>query len=350
MRRISGELQGATGVFTLKSSGSGDDDDGGAILDMCAAPGAFLEVAVEMNPQAVQIKGFTLPVAEGGHAVLADQERVRDAIREVDINFLAEDMGMRLEDIPDTHPDKARFLPSAFGVGGGANKSSEEKGDDVDKENRDISQVEEEKELYDLILCDGQVLRTHPRADYRERREAQRLGLAQLAIGLSHIRPGGKMLVLMHKVESWKCVIILYTLSKFADIELYKPRGGHAKRGSFYLVAKNVRPESSEAVTAVEGWKKLWRLATFGDPGSERGRGDEGEDRKKNAGGEDEEEGEGDEFSRLAREMAPDANDLLNEFGETLIELGRPIWRTQADALRKTPFVRDAVETAGASV
>src|SRR2546423_6558730 len=57
-------------------------------------------------------------------------------------------------------------------------------------------------QLFDLVLCDGQVLRTHVRAPYREMREARRLAVTQLAIGLEHLRIGGTMVVLLHKVEA----------------------------------------------------------------------------------------------------------------------------------------------------
>jgi hypothetical protein len=37
---------------------------------------------------------------------------------------------------------------------------------------------------FDLVISDGQVLRTHERAEYREKRKAARLTLNQLVAGL----------------------------------------------------------------------------------------------------------------------------------------------------------------------
>lgn len=87
--------------------------------------------------------------------------------------MLAADMGVT--DIPEKHPDARKFLPCQM----------------------------RETQLFDLVLCDGHVLRTHAptRASYRETREPARLKTTQLALGLEHIKPGGTMIVLFHKVE-----------------------------------------------------------------------------------------------------------------------------------------------------
>jgi 23S rRNA U2552 (ribose-2'-O)-methylase RlmE/FtsJ len=357
MRKISSQLQDATGIFTLNSNSEGREL---AILDMCAAPGAFLSVASEHNPTA-RLRGFTLPESEGGHEVLAPDARVRDAIEHLDINFLAEDMGMRLAEIPECHPEAGRFLSARFtsrSINSKTNTSADSNTGANDNDNKDKEKQEEqqeteegeekeEEELYDLILLDGQVLRTHPRASYRERREAQRLAVVQMSIGLSHVRPiGGKMLVLIHKIESWKCVVLLYTLSRFADIRLFKPSVGHATRSSCYLVVENVRSagdnkEKEKVKEVVEGWKKLWRVATFGARRGRDGDGDEvGQGR-----GEGEGEGEGgnevvedEEFVRLAQEIEPGIREILRVFGERLIELGRQVWKTQAEALARAPY------------
>jgi hypothetical protein len=63
----------------------------------------------------------------------------------LDVTMLAGDMGVM--EIPADYPDAKHFLSQQFNPG----------------------------QLFDLILCDGQVLRTHIRAVYREMREACRL-------------------------------------------------------------------------------------------------------------------------------------------------------------------------------
>ena len=87
------------------------------------------------------------------------------------------------------------------------------------------------EERFGLVLSDGQVLRTHPRSEYRERREAARLTLSQLVLGISHTKPGGTLLMLLHKVEAWHTARVLQTLSAFAAVRLYKPKSAHRRAG-----------------------------------------------------------------------------------------------------------------------
>ena len=62
----------------------------------------------------------------------------RLTLKLLDITLLVADMGVT--SIPEEHPDVKNFLPQEF--------SSET--------------------FFDLVICDGQVLRTHARAEYRE--------------------------------------------------------------------------------------------------------------------------------------------------------------------------------------
>ncbi|KAF2135091.1 uncharacterized protein K452DRAFT_239995, partial [Aplosporella prunicola CBS 121167] len=70
----------------------------------------------------------------------------------------------------------------------------------------------------DLAICDGQVLRNHPRQSYREQVEASRLILSQLVFSLQRIKPRGTIVILLHKLDSWDNLELLYTFSKFAQI------------------------------------------------------------------------------------------------------------------------------------
>jgi hypothetical protein len=142
-------------------------------------------------------------------ALLPRDPNVR--LRFLDVTMLATDMGVSV--IPAEHVDAGNFLPQQF----------------------DPSQV------FDLVLCDGRVLRTHARASYREKREARRLTIVQLALGLEHVRPGGTMVVLLHKLEAWDTVSLLYRFAKFSSVRFFKPKTGHAKRSSFYMVASDIK-------------------------------------------------------------------------------------------------------------
>jgi len=250
------------------------------ILDMCMAPGGFLAKMLEKNPGA-RVLGLSLPVSEGGHKVLLPTAP-DVTIEFLDITMLAADMGVT--DIPVEHPDASNILPQRF----------------------------DPCQLFDLIVCDGQVLRKHIRAAYRETREARRLSVTQLAIGLEHIRSGGTMIVLLHKVEAINTVSLLYTFSRFSSVKLFKPKH-HAKRSSFYMIATNIQSQHCEAVLAVEKWKRQWRIATFGTDS---------------------------EYKEELGTACLNLEKLLEEFGKELIQLGREVWNTQSIALRKASFIR----------
>lgn len=254
------------------------------ILDMCMAPGGFLATALSLNPSARAV-GFSLPPSQGGHKILLpDNSRV--TVKFLDLTMLAKNMGVAETDVPAEHADAPNFqLTSQF----------------------------ENGVFFDLVLCDGNVLRNHDRPAYRERREAQRLRFSQLALGLEHVREGGTMVVLLHKLDAWDSVQILYTFRQFSRVRVFKPRVGHAKRSSFYMVAKDIRGGCLECVRAVERWKGLWRVVTFGSEEmylEELGRGE------------------------------LDVHVVLGEFGLELARLGREVWRIQAEALEQAPFIK----------
>ncbi|KAI1157417.1 hypothetical protein F5B18DRAFT_180843 [Nemania serpens] len=137
--------------------------------------------------------------------------------------------------------------------------------------------------------------------------------MTQLAIGLEHMRPGGTMLVLLHKIELWMTVLLLRMFCKFSSVQVHKPKAGHKTRSSFYMVASNIRSQDEDAIQAVKRWKQLWRSATF-----------------------DTEE----EYRRVDRSLQPEVDEVLRNFGPKLVELGRGVWTTQADSLADASFVR----------
>ncbi|KAF1815408.1 hypothetical protein P152DRAFT_511563 [Eremomyces bilateralis CBS 781.70] len=259
------------------------------ILDMCMAPGGFLDTTLKMNPGAHAL-GFSLPVSKGGHRTLLRRDP-NVTLRFLDVTMLAEDMG--LTDVPAEHPDTKNLLLQQFEPG----------------------------QRFDLVLCDGKVLRTHVRAAYRELREARRLTVTQLALGLEHVKVGGTMVVLLHKVEHWNTVSLLYKFSKFSSLKLFKPAPQHAKRSSFYMIATNVQSQHGEAVRAVERWKREWKVATFGT----------------------------DEEYEALRAPGLGAEEVLGGFGSELVRLGREVWGIQARALEKAPFIKKR-RTAGVRV
>lgn len=298
MRKIAYELQVNTGNGALRISpkvarrAAAAGAPPPSILDMCAAPGGFLDVALSMNPGAHAV-AFSLPESLGGHRMLLPQNE-NVTLKFLDVTMLAADMMMDDDDetttmeIPADHPDKDNFI---------------------------MERQLQKDQLFDLVLCDGQVLRTHKdhRAEYRERREASRLTLTQLAMGLEHLRPGGTLIALLHKLEAWDTLFLLRTFNRFSRVYAFKPRAGHAKRSSFYLVATGVRSCAPEALRAVKRWKEGWRVATFGDE---------------------------EEYKSALDERGVGVESVLEEFGERFIELGRRVWDIQATALEDAPFMK----------
>lgn len=282
MLKIAREFQSGTKAFTMRK-GQPDSGEQTLVLDMCMAPGGFLKVALDRNPGSRAV-AFSLPVHVGGHEVRAPSELMeRVDVNFLDITMLAADMGV--EQIPQDHPEASMFLPRQMEPG----------------------------QMFDLILCDGQVLRTHARAPYREPREARRLTCTQLAIGLEHMRPGGTMIVLLHKAEAWDTVCLLRRFRQFSRVRLFKPRAGHSKRSSFYLVATDVQSRKPRALEALARWKMVWRVATFGSD---------------------------DEYAQVVHDPEVNAEELLAEFGPELVRLGRPVWKIQKESLAEAPFIK----------
>jgi hypothetical protein len=250
-------------------------------LDLCMAPGGFTWGTLEYNPDAVAF-GITLPPEIGGYRnwMTLPAEHVKF----MDITMLASEFG--IETISKSHPDYSLFLAERPFVDQG----------------------------FQLIFCGGAVLRTHERADYRQKFERTRLTTSQLILAMQRIVPGGTMVVLLRRPEAWDVVHLLYQFSSFANIQLFKPQKKHAIRSTFYLVAKNIQPEVESAKAALEEWKKSWSRATFGGNG-----------------------GTGEEDPEMD---ADTVKEVLDNFGPKLIELATPLWKIQAHALKRQDFTK----------
>ncbi|KAF7190844.1 hypothetical protein HII31_08003 [Pseudocercospora fuligena] len=277
MQHVGQQLQRATNAFTIETDGFGID--GRRILDMCAAPGGFLLAALKQNPGS-QALAFSLPTQVGGHKMLMEPN-ASATITWADITMFAADMGV--ENIVESHPDRINFLPRQL----------------------------QDNQKFDLVICDGKVLRTHSRADYRAQRETRRLTSTQLALGLKHIRSGGTMIILLHKPEMWSSLHLIFEFSKFAQLQLFKPPKAHAKRSSFYLVATGIQTEQPEVHQLIAEMKHVWKIATFGTD---------------------------DEYSAAVQETETGVETVLEQFGEGLIKLATPIWSIQEKKLREAEF------------
>ena len=95
--------------------------------------------------------------------------------------------------------------------------------------------------------------------DYRQRGEAARLSCSQLLIALRHVKFSGSIVVLMHMILKWHNILTIRAFNQFSDIEIFKPLSSLKARGSFYLIAKNVKPEHPEALKAIAYWTDCWK-------------------------------------------------------------------------------------------
>ena len=250
------------------------------------APGGYSAAALGINNGAV-VCGISLPPSDGGHNLHLRSDRpARVECLFLDIAMLANEFSAT--PVPHRHPEHMRFITDRPYFG----------------------------QSFQLVFCDGQVLRTHTRPKHREDFEALRLTTSQLILALQRIDTGGTLIMLLHRVDSWQCIQLLYQFSQFAQIQLFKPQKKHALRSSFYLVAKNMQPDHQAAQLAVQQWKDAWWRGTFG----------------------------GAEGIGLVRELvSPNImQTILDEFGDKLIDLARPVWQIQLEALRRQSFTKDS--------
>lgn len=286
---IAKELQTVTGVFTVSGSASG----GLRGLNLCMAPGGYTRALLEHNPRML-ISGITLPEEKTGHPVVAEvADDPNVDIRYLDINLLATSMGVHASEIPADHPDVEMFEDAPF-----ANLE------------------------FDVVIADGAVLRTHERGEHRldKGREALRLRLSQLILGFGQIKDGGTFMMLLHRIDSWENFVLLHTLEKFSEVKVHKPREAHVASSSFYLVAKNVQRNGLVAKSVLEKWKADCWQANFGGEGGKGGL------------------PKGPGIAFVEKEF--------KEYSARFIELGVPIWKTQANVshARRILFSRSLLD------
>lgn len=287
MQRIGDEMQEAHRVMRLTEPGK--------ILDLCMAPGGFSASALKFNPRA-SISGATLPEELGGYKLFVQDvfEGARVRVWYGDLTSLVGDMGMDNDDIAEEHPDFGKFQKEKVWAG----------------------------ELFDLVFCDGQVLRNHSQGmtECRQHCEARRLTCSQILIALRHVKIGGSIVILLHKIGSWETVLTLRAFDQFADIAIFKPLTAHRSRSSFYLVAKNVQPHHENALKTIKTWTEAWKYPTF------RAWADDGQE---NAFSDDRNDG---------TVLEEQVTKVMNEYGERLVTLGEHAWKIQTAAIKSSTW------------
>ncbi|KAI4280631.1 MAG: hypothetical protein L6R35_005852 [Caloplaca aegaea] len=252
-------------------------------LNICMAPGAYTRAILEQYPGAA-ISGISLPINMGGHKMMirhgAADSRVN--VRFADITMFVEEFSAHGTNIPSDHPDAFNFRKWSPFAG----------------------------HLFDLVVCDGQALRTHHREGMKANLEPIRLLVSQLIFGMSRIRSGGTFVMLVHKVHSYDSVLLLKDFCSFAgNVQLFKPSSAHQFRSTCYMIAKDVQPSKEEARACIDKWKGQWVTTTIGG-GDQAG-------------------------TQPETPTSAEVETLLADFGPTIIAMSQESWNVQVIALRE---------------
>ena len=296
-----------------RATGTLFEQPGLQVLNLCMAPGGFTKEMLTSNETAY-ISGISLLPKDGGHCMeekSLEGLNHRFQIQWLDITMLAEEFGVHDIDIPEDHPEKSEFC--------------------FDRPYRG--------ERFDLVLADGVVLKNHERSAYRTRNvEAIRLDCSELVIAMQRVKPGGCIIILLHQIDAWRTAELLRDFEQFAFVDVCKPAQVYEDRSSFYLIAKDIQPVSTEALSAISKWKETWKSLTFGFM---RASGATVEQPSIPATPQME-TNVSDSLERLdLNEREPDSatqegvKSLLDNFGGRLLELGHVIWQTQTRGLQR---------------
>ncbi|KAF8442745.1 hypothetical protein BGX38DRAFT_1095898, partial [Terfezia claveryi] len=307
MLAIAKDIQDSTGVFTSVRPKNPRSvlQKPVRCLDTCTAPGAFAQFFLRQNPRAT-VDGLSLPVESGGYAMLLesankilgarprpqDKDTVNITWTDITLHPLFLPQG---KNYPEEFPDKPAFdnnppLPPHL----------------------QFPPSKPSDRVYDIVISGSGHLRRCVHAQLRPW-EAGRSLVSKLILGLSFVKPGGSMLIVLHNLEVWNTFATVYNFSRIANIALYKPEWSHAIRSSFYLIATNVQPELDVCKVWVEELKQAWYTMTFGG-----------------------EEGLG---SLVEVGEGLNLDTMLDEWGDEFAVLGQNVWKRQLDALKRKGWV-----------
>ena len=283
MKKIGDEMQMETRALNLQHPGA-------EVLDLCMAPGGYTASACKYSPQA-HVSAITLPECQGGyHVFVRHGSGTRVDLMQADITMFAAEFGVT-KIPPDSQLDAAKFsFERPF------------------------------LKPFDLIFCDGHVARTQEVLSHSRATEVSRLTCSQLIIAMQRIKSGGTLILLLHGADLYHNVKLIRFFDKVSRLQLFKPVKGHAKKSSFYLVAKDMQPGRKVAQAAVSKWKQIWKDATFPSTAGPTSDGNHAQDRA--------------EVLLKQAEREKDSDELIGSFGERLIKLAEPLWETQKDALQ----------------
>lgn len=120
------------------------------------------------------------------------------------------------------------------------------------------------------------------------------------------------MILLLHELDDWANVELFYQMSRFSKVMVWKSKKSHCIRSSFYLIAKDVDANCQFARDTLLKWKEIWWQVTFGGIN-----------------------GTGEGSFNVEESYV---QEVLNQVGDDLIRMGRPVWNIQRRALQRPPW------------
>jgi hypothetical protein len=167
---------------------------------------------------------------------------------------------------------------------------------------------------FDLVVCDAHHLRLQPDNNARRTWSWTRLLVSQILLALRAVYAGGTILLKLSRIECALTARILLAFSRIAGrVETVKSKVVHKTRGTFYLLARGVRVDTSEYRKLIHGLVKLWCVMTF-----------------------DGEKGHGRDITWEEQDLITPWKEVLSPNGVNQIaQLGQEIWKIQHNALHK---------------
>ncbi|KHN96793.1 FtsJ-like methyltransferase family protein [Metarhizium album ARSEF 1941] len=272
-----------------------------SVLDMGIAQGGFAKSVLNRCGN-VKVKGISMPSEEGGPSVLFKHKR---------LSVVFQNVGK-----PAGHPGESSAIPDKHPAA----------------KPPTLETLLETDELYDLVFCHSKPVRgarsnqgsegneqpaekepgqSNIRGSWNKSRDCRRLRLAELVIGMEHLKDNGTMVVSMRKLDTLDTALLIKCFKGFSKVSLFKPEKSHQKTASSFLVAQNIRTRGEKAAQAIRAWNEEWQGMILKDAGVAAG------------GSED-----------CADEVVENARQLVQEFGKTLVNVTRVPCSVQARALR----------------
>ncbi|CAE6487865.1 unnamed protein product [Rhizoctonia solani] len=256
-------------------------------LDLGCNPGGYCSYILRTCPYATGT-GISLPVEDTGHGcAIPDALRPRISICEMDLTMI------------DLAPNMPK--PCALHI--------------IDRHTKALSIMALPflPHEFDFVVCDAHHSRLHPGNQLRPWNWT-RLLISQILLALRAVQGGGTIFLKLARVE---CTLVSRILIAFTRISGFtksvKSKFLHVKRGTFYLLARDIGAHTHVYREFVTGLEKLWYIMTFGGPDG------------------------------FGRDITWQEQDLITPWGEVvspaglnhIARLGKPMWEIQYRALLK---------------